>query len=383
MALHFSREEFANRQRRARERMAAAGLDGLILFRQESMYYLTGYDTEGFVTFQGMYFGADGSLALLTRLPDLHQAKLTSVIEDVRVWRDREGASPAQELKDMLEGYRCRGKRLGVEYAAFGLTGQRALQVNAALDGFATLVDASDLVRVLRLVKSPAELAYVRRAGALAEAAQEVSTKKSVPGASIGAIYGEMLSVIMRGGGDPTANRWVVGAGTEALLGRYHAGLGTIAANDLVTWEFAASYRHYHAGLMHVALTGKVDPRLNGMFAASVDALAACEESLRPGRTVGDVYDTHARAYAKAGYGKLVLNACGYTMGATFPPTWMDSPMIHTGNPQVLEPNMVFFVIMVLVDREAGQTMSLAETAIVTEKACEPVCRAPRELIVH
>ena len=63
----------------------------------------------------------------------------------------------------MLEDHGCRGKRLGVEYHAYGLTGQRAKMVDAALEGFCELVDASDLVRLLRLVKSEEELAYVRR----------------------------------------------------------------------------------------------------------------------------------------------------------------------------------------------------------------------------
>jgi Xaa-Pro dipeptidase len=92
MALHFTREEFAARQRRAREEIAKAGLDGLLIFRQESMYYLTGYDTSGYSMFQGMYLGADGALALLTRSADQRQARLTSVIEDIRIWTDREGA---------------------------------------------------------------------------------------------------------------------------------------------------------------------------------------------------------------------------------------------------------------------------------------------------
>jgi Xaa-Pro dipeptidase len=48
MALHFTREEFADRQRRTRAEMAKAGLEGLLIFRQESMYYLTGYDTSGY-----------------------------------------------------------------------------------------------------------------------------------------------------------------------------------------------------------------------------------------------------------------------------------------------------------------------------------------------
>ena len=383
MALHFSREELAERRARACAGLAEAGLDGLLIFRQESMYYLTGYDTEGFVTFQGMYLGADGAFALLTRLPDKRQSALTSVIEDVRIWRDRAGATPADELRDMLESYGCRGKRLGIEYNAFGLTGQRALMVNAALEGFCTLVDASDIVRLLRLVKSAAELAYVRRSGELCDAARDVCLELCVPGASVGAVYGEMVSAIMAGGGDPTSNRWVVGAGEEAVVGRYHAGLGAVAARDQVTWEYAASYRHYHTGLMHMVLTGEPTPRQTEMFETCVAALDACEETTRPGNTVGQIYDAHAGAFTARGFGDGILNACGYTMGACYPPTWMDEPMIYTANPQVLAPDMVFFLIMVLYDDAAGHVMSLAETVVVTESGCEAVCHAPRELVVN
>src|SRR6266542_4442155 len=156
MALHFSERELATRRRRACRAMAARGLDGLLVFRQESMYYLTGYDTSGYSMFQGMYLGADGAVALSTRSADLRQARMTSVIEDIRIWRDRQDASPADDLRDMLESYRCRGKRLGVEYHAYGLTAQRGQLVDAALRGFCRTEDASDLIRLLRLVKSPA-----------------------------------------------------------------------------------------------------------------------------------------------------------------------------------------------------------------------------------
>src|SRR5438270_5293251 len=125
MALHFSREEFAARQRRACAEMAKTGLDGLLIFRQESMYYLTGYDTSGYSMFQGMYLAADGRLALLTRSADLRQARLTSVIDDIRIWTDREGADPARELRDMVAELGGRAKRIGAEYHAYGLTAQR------------------------------------------------------------------------------------------------------------------------------------------------------------------------------------------------------------------------------------------------------------------
>ena len=119
MALHFSRDEFAGRRAATRERVAEAGLDGLLMFRQESMYYLTGYDTFGYVYFQCLYLGADGTMTLLTRAPDLRQARHTSTIDDIRIWVDRAGATPAEDLKAILEGHGCRGKRLGVELEAY------------------------------------------------------------------------------------------------------------------------------------------------------------------------------------------------------------------------------------------------------------------------
>jgi len=95
MTLHFSKKEFAERQNRTIEQLKKQQLDGLLMFRQESMYYLSGYDSFGYVFFQCFYLGTDGRLMLLTRAPDLRQAQHTSTIEDIRIWEDRADADPA------------------------------------------------------------------------------------------------------------------------------------------------------------------------------------------------------------------------------------------------------------------------------------------------
>ena len=92
------------------------------MFRQESMYYLTGYDTFGYVFFQCLYLGADGTTTPLTRAPDPRRARHASVIEDIRVWVDAEDAEPARQLRAILDGHGCRGRRLGIEWEANGLT---------------------------------------------------------------------------------------------------------------------------------------------------------------------------------------------------------------------------------------------------------------------
>src|SRR5690242_21872804 len=109
MPLHFAKDEFAARRAETIARLQRRGLDGLLMFRQESMYYLTGYDTFGYVFFQCLYLGADGTLTLLARAPDMRSARYTSMIEDVRIWEDRPDAKPEEELRRIPDARRCRG----------------------------------------------------------------------------------------------------------------------------------------------------------------------------------------------------------------------------------------------------------------------------------
>ncbi len=118
MAIHFSADELSARRARAVAAMQEQGLDALLLFKQESMYYLTGYDTFGYVDFQCLVLTADGRRALLTRSADLRQARHTSDIEDVRIWVDRDGANPAADLKAMLAEFGLAGRKLGAEFGA-------------------------------------------------------------------------------------------------------------------------------------------------------------------------------------------------------------------------------------------------------------------------
>jgi Xaa-Pro dipeptidase len=136
----------------------------MLLFAQESLYWLTGYDTFGFCFFQCLYFAADGRVALLTRSADLRQAQRTSNISDIRVWKDADDANPARDLAVMLGNLGARG-RLGVENDSYGLTHFNGRRLEAALDGVATLVEASRLVAYLRVTKSDEEIALCSRSG--------------------------------------------------------------------------------------------------------------------------------------------------------------------------------------------------------------------------
>jgi len=102
MALHFTKQEFLNRKNKVLNSMKEQNLDAILMFKQESMYWLTGYDTFGFVFFQSLILRNDGEIILLTRTPDLRQAQNTSIIKDIRIWIDKDGANPNDDLKKIL-----------------------------------------------------------------------------------------------------------------------------------------------------------------------------------------------------------------------------------------------------------------------------------------
>lgn len=361
--------------------MIERDLDGLLVFRQESLFYLTGYDTFGYVYFQCLYLGADGKMTLLTRAPDLRQAQFTSVIEDIRIWVDGPDAKPAVELRDILEEHGCRGKRLGVEWESYGLTAWNGQLLSSALDGFCQTDNASDLVSRQRLVKSPAEIEYVRRAAELADDALAAGIAETGPGAFEGDILAAMQAAVFRGGGDDPANETIIGSGPGALMCRYFTGRRHLDEQDQLTLEFAGVYRHYHACLMRTISIGPPPDRQLALYDAAYEALMAVQGALRPGTPIGEAFDAHASVLDAHGLAEHRLNACGYSLGTTYAPNWMDWPMLYHGNPVIAAPNMVFFLHMIIFDSDEGVAMTLGETVRVTEGAPERLSKDSLEFI--
>lgn len=383
MTLHFSRDEFAARRESVCAELRNQALGGLLMFRQESMYYLTGYDSFGYCFFQCLVLTADGRYCLLTRAPDLRQAQHTSLLEDIRLWVDSAARNPTDGVRELLTELGLAGERLGIEYEAYGLTAANWRKLEPALAGVVTLVDASELVSGLRLIKSAAELAYVRRAAELADAALDAGLEQTASGAFEGDILAAMQCAVFQGGGDYAGNEFIIGSGPDALLCRYHSGRRRLDPQDQLTLEFAGVYRRYHACLMRTVVIGTPHPDHRHMHAVCLEALEACMVALRPGDPIGAVFDAHARVIDAAGYGAARLHACGYSLGAVYAPSWMDWPMLYSGNPVIAQPDMVFFLHMILMDSERGRAMTLGQTVQVTTSGCRSLSRHRPELLTR
>ena len=381
--LHFTREEFAERRGKAIAELKRRGLAGILLFKPESLYYLTGYDSFGFVFFQCLYLNADGNFALLTRTPDLRQAQLTSVIEDIRIWVDAPDANPAREVEAIIKEKGGVGEKVGVEYATHGLTAANGKLLDQTLGASCSLVDASALVDNLRMIKSDAEIAYVRRAGELADAALAEAERLARPGAYEGDILAAMQGAVFKGGGDYPGNEFILGSGDMALLCRSYVGRRHLSQQDQLTLEFAGAYLHYHAAMMRTLVIGEENEKQRNMHTVSVEALKACESNLRPGKTFGDVFDAYAATVDKAGMREVRMNATGYSLGATYSPTWMEEPVMCHGNTLEIRKGMVLFVHIILFDSASKLAMTHGHTFEVTDSDPIPLSKASLDLVVN
>ena len=379
---NFDLSEYHARQAKAQAAIEGAGLDAMLHFAPESHYWLTGYDTFGFAMFQCMVMTAKGEIHLLTRMPDLRQAQLTSMLSDdqFHVWPQYEGSNPAEHLLALLQDMGVAQGKLGFESDTSGLTDFNGQLLRAAMPH---LLDYSDLFRALRRVKSPAEIEMHRKAAKLSDDAMDAGLARTRAGAFEGDILAAMQGAVYEGGGDYAGNEFILGSGPGALLCRYYSGRRYLETQDQMTWEWAGAYARYHAAMMRTVVIGSASDTQKRMHAASVEALEACEAAMTPGDPMGNVYAAHAKVFDKHGLRDARMQACGYAMGAVYNPIWVEFPMFYEGNPLLMQAGQVFFMHMILMDSDTGLAMCTGHSVLVTDTGVERLSRQPLDLLIR
>lgn len=381
--LRFPEAEYRARLINLRAAMREADLDALLVFGQESHYYFTGFDGGGYVYFQCGVICADprAPLILLTRRPDLLMAQDNSIYDDVRVWWNGEKADPAHDLKLILAELDLENRRVGVELDGYGLTAANWDATRTTLTGFCKLIDASSLSRDLRLIKSPAELVHVREAARLADIGYQAIVEAARPGVLDSVVTAAAMSAMLAAGADMPPAGPLVNSGRRALYGRGVGGPRMLEAQDQLVVEYAGTHCRYNACIERTLILGPPRDGHLRLYEVCREALDAMLAAARPGAPIGAIDQAHRAVLDAAGYGKHRYGACGYSLGATYRPSWMDvPPMITADNPLPLAPGMILFPHVMVGDADSGLAMGLGQTILIREGGAEALNKAPLEL---
>jgi Xaa-Pro dipeptidase len=383
MTAPFDRAEYASRLRRTRAAMRDAGLDALLVFHQEHMFYLAGYDQIGYWVYQVLIVpAADEPMTAVVRKVDELLVRDGGIVEDVRVWLDDATRDPAEQTADVLAARGLlRGRRLGIERKSHALLPYYYDLLRAALAD-AELVDASDLITELRVVKSPAEIAYMRRAGEVMDAGVRAAWETLRPGVRECDVHAAVAAAMYRAGGEHPSVAPPMGTGPRTLTQTHGAATTReVRAGDPFLLEVGGCVRRYHAVCMRTASVGPPGDRTRSMHAAIRAATDAGLAAIRPGVPTSDVARIVHDTLARHGYSRRGQHV-GYGIGLGYPPTWIDSLRIKETDPHVLREGMTFLFHAGLLAPEGDVYVALGDPVLVTAVGYERLTRLSRELTV-
>ncbi len=380
--LPFDVSELEARQARVRATLRERGLDAMLIFAQESLYWLTGYDSGGWVFFQcGLITADDRPMVLLTRKPDLLQAEMTSTFDDIRIWWDADDANPAIDLKKILEEYGLKGSRVAIELNTHGLTGQSLWRCQQAFGDWCKLEPDNNIIRLMKIIKSPAELDRMRQAGKILDRSLQKVIEAAKPGIYESELKSAYLSSIMADGADWPPHGGLFNSGERAVFGRSVGGPRRIEKQDQILVEYPVPYRRYNVKTEWLIVMGKASDEQRRMYDVATAALDEMTDLARPGNTLGQIFDAYARHLDAAGFRESRYGATGYSVGLTYSPSTMEvPPMIYSGCATVCEPGMTLFYHVMNGVQETGLAMGVGHTLVVTDDKPELLTSLPDDL---
>lgn len=375
----FPEAEFAERQRRAKAAVLAAGHEALVVTGPETIYWLTGRQTAGYFAFQALILRAEGEPVLLVRQLELFGTVANTWLADVVAYQD--GENPAEALVDLL-----RGRKIGrpaIELGSWFLSARMVSEITELL-GAGELPDGSHILPPLRMVKSDAELQAIRAAARYAEAGIVAGIAACGSGSNENAVAAAMLNAATRAGSEAMAMEPLVSSGPRSGLPHMTWRRRELQSGDPVFLEIAGSHARYHAALMRSVWIGSPPEEARRMMDCSLRALDAALGAIRPGVACSVPHDAAQAVIDAAGYTAAFRKRIGYSMGVAFAPDWGEGGILSLfrGVDRPMEAGMVFHLPATL--RSYGEwTVGASETVIVTDHGAEPLSSLPRTLTIR
>lgn len=381
MSLPFEPDEYRARLDKLRAAMENRDLDMLVITDPSNMGWLTGYDGWSFYVHQAVIVTHDADPIWWGRAQDVAGARRTVwMAEDCCVgYAEHYIQTPDRHPMEDLDGY-LRG-RVGVEMDNY----YYSAKAHAVLrDAGVVLYDATGLANWCRAVKSPAEIAFMRKAARISEAVIAGMADRVAPGVAKNEVIADAYRDAIRGVGDDWGDYPaivpLVPSGPDAAAPHLTWNGDAFRKGEATTIEIAGCYRRYHAPLCRSIFLGDPPDEMKRAEAAVLEGLDAGLDVARAGNRACDVAAALNWALTKVGIERTAR--CGYPIGLSYPPDWGERTIsFRDTDDTVLEPNMTFhFMPGLWMD---GWGLSITESIRITEDGpAECLCDVPRALIV-
>jgi Xaa-Pro aminopeptidase len=369
--LVFEAAEYAARQRRLKEALAARGLDAVLLYSIHSLYYLYGYDlAAGAAIPYGVVLApCDGEPTACVRNTLVPWLSRSTVLRDIQSYDEPfRDDNAAQTVALLAARGLLAGRRIGIETRSQQLNAHDYALVRARTEaGGGTLVDASDLVMELRIRKSPAEIAMMRQAGRLYDVFMAAALAAIRPGVRECDVHAQAVHAVYAAGGDDVAQPLML---MPIALSRMHClppSRRRLRAGDGLFVEAAGCYNRYHVVGGRTVVCGALPgAELRAAQARARESIELTRSLLRPGATADAIARTVMAARQVREHEAFYA---AYGTGIGFRSLWHEDLILRAGDPHVLEPGMTLTVFGFGTE---GESFAIAaDPVVITERGCD------------
>lgn len=374
----FPKEEYARRQALAREGLAAAGLDALVVTGPENIFYLTGQQTPGYYTFQALILPADGDPVFLIRQLEYFNFIANTFISDAVVYQD--GEDPIGLLVKLIESRGLASRRIAIDKRGWFLP----IAVYEALQArLGTIGDGAGVIETFRAIKSPLEVEKLEKAAAYVDAGMRSGLATIRVGATENDLVAAMMGSAIAAGSEYLGMEPLVSVGPRTGVPHGTWRRRAIAAGDPAFLEMAACHDRYHAALMRSAWIGEPPKEAADMMKVCQEALQVSLDAIRPGEACEVPHIACQKVIDRAGYTENFKKRLAYSVGISFAPDWGEGAILslNAGVKTELQPGMTFHLPPAL--RIYGRfTVGVSETIVITETGYRALGTVDRNLLI-
>lgn len=376
--LPFDIKVYLDRLEMVQADLRARNLAGVLLFDPENIFWLTGYQTIGYFTFQTVFVGQTGRPTMVSRVVNRDLALAHPTIGAFEAVVDT--ADHIDVLSQYLTANVASGTAIGLETRAWYLTVKDYLRLKDLLN--AETVEWGGVIEPHRPAKSAEEISRMRHAARCAEAGLQAAIDVVAPGKTENDLAAAMFEANIAAGSEYLGHPPLVVAGEATSLCFAMWRRRKIETGDVVLLEAAGCVDRYHAMLSRPVVVGEPTSVHREAADALQGVLEAAIDAIKPGLTSGEVDRTCRQVVEERGLGKYFKHRSAYGIGIGLPPNWSEGHIyaIRPDDPLVLEPNMTFHVIPTLFLDNFG--MCFSDSVRVTEEGCEVLTNFPRKLFV-
>lgn len=378
----FTLDEFTARLQRVRAAMAAAELDWLAVFHPVSIHWLTGADCKSYQEFQCLFVSArPGPLTMLARSGEWNEFRDDSLVDDVRGYGGGEPDEPIAAFAQVAESLGLFQGRVGIEVPAFYLHPKHYVRLVKLL-GDALVAEPTNLIHDLKMVKSPAELAYIREAARRADNAMQTFVAALAPGKTELELAGETYRALLASGSGLAASPINLVSGERSCFSHGAPTERTVRSGDYGSIEYGATCKRYTATIGRQFCLGPPTPRMRELYDVVRAAADACIAKIRPGALATEPHEAAKRVIVAAGLERGRVHLTGYGLAPGFPPSWAEPLHLFGDSPYVLEAGMVLTVEPPVFLNDEPLGARIIDNVLVTDGGAELLTGYDRDLIV-